>query len=131
MPSFMVKTVTLISHWLPPLCWAGVIFALSEGPGPSLPPRWHGLLLDKVAHFLCFAVLALLLCRAFRAHGYAFGFGALLAFVLSSAYGALDEWHQSLVPGRHVETADWLADTLGAASVFLLGWSDKKREPAE
>jgi VanZ family protein len=33
--------------------------------------------------------------------------------VFCSLYGASDEWHQSFVPGRMVEVADWLADSIG------------------
>jgi VanZ family protein len=32
----------------------------------------------------------------------------------ASAYGAIDEFHQSFVPGRDCNVWDWLADTLGA-----------------
>ena len=35
------------------------------------------------------------------------------------AYGATDEWHQSFVPGRSTELADWIADTAGAAGAPL------------
>ena len=35
-------------------------------------------------------------------------------------FGVLDEWHQSFIPGRFSEFADWIADSLGAAvAVFL------------
>ena len=50
-------------------------------------------------------------------------YALILAMVWASLYGASDEFHQSFVPGRHVEIADWLADTLGggvgAAAVWL------------
>eukprot|EP01035_Chromulina_nebulosa_P049365 gene49365-67042_t len=41
--------------------------------------------------------------------------GAVGSVLAASADGVSDEWHQSVVPGRSVEVADWLADTLGAA----------------
>src|SRR4026207_61643 len=34
------------------------------------------------------------------------------AVIASSAYGATDEYHQSFVPGRTADVADWTADTL-------------------
>ncbi len=74
---------------------------------------------DKVVHFSVYGLLATLVCRqgrGWRAAGW-----ALLAV---SAYGASDEWHQSFVPGRTMELADWIADTAGAAWAVALyvGW---------
>ncbi len=40
---------------------------------------------------------------------------AAVAIVLASAWGAVDEWHQSGVPGRTASIADLLADVVGAA----------------
>lgn len=36
------------------------------------------------------------------------------AIVLASLYAVTDEFHQSFVPGRMCDPADWLTDTLGA-----------------
>lgn len=106
---------------LPPLLWAGLIFALSSWsiPGPS--KEWNVPLADKWAHMLLFGILAFLLYRAFR-HGFRWrvGTAVLVAFCLSSLYGGFDEFHQSFVPNRDVDVWDWAADTLGAA-VALLG----------
>lgn len=80
---------------------------------------------DKLAHFLAYGLLATLVCRAMGS-GWR---GALVAVVAASAYGASDEWHQSFVPGRSCELADWVADTLGAAvAVFLYrAWAPYRR----
>lgn len=37
-----------------------------------------------------------------------------LATVLSSVYGASDEFHQIFTPGRSCDPADWLVDTIAA-----------------
>ncbi|MDP3069338.1 MAG: VanZ family protein [Opitutaceae bacterium] len=100
-----------------PLLLAAVVFYASgrshvAGPGLTRVD-------DKIGHFLAYGLFATLLCRAFGAHGR----GALIALLLASAYGASDEWHQSFVPGRNSELADWIADTLGAAlAVGLYTW---------
>lgn len=40
---------------------------------------------------------------------------ALVVIALASLYAVTDEFHQSFVPGRVCDPADWLTDTLGAA----------------
>ena len=72
--------------------------------GPRIP---H---FDKVVHFAVYGLLATLVCRqgrGWRAAGW--------TVLVVSVYGASDEWHQSYVPGRSTELADWMADTAGAA----------------
>src|SRR5690606_34358455 len=65
--------------------------------------------LDKVAHLLAYLVLGFLLT-----------FGAVrqrvplvVAVLIGLLYGLLDEIHQSRVPGRSAEFADWVADGIG------------------
>ena len=94
--------------WLWPLLLAAAITAASgrsEVPAPLFPGS------DKAVHFLVFGLLATLVVRN--------GFEprrAWLAVLAVSLFGAADEWHQSFTPGRAVEAADWVADTLGAAA---------------
>jgi VanZ family protein len=66
----------------------------------------------KLVHALVFGVLA-------AAAGYASGLrGArmvLVGFVVSVAVGALDEWHQTHLPGRNGQFSDVGFDAIGAA----------------
>ncbi|MBL9189386.1 MAG: VanZ family protein [Opitutaceae bacterium] len=97
-----------------PLLIAAVIFyasSRSHVPAPGLTR-----VDDKIGHFAAYGLLASLLCRALGGSWR----GALIALLLASAYGASDEWHQSFVPGRHSDIADWVADTLGAAVAVVL-----------
>ena len=70
---------------------------------------------DKTLHVAAYFVFGLLCLRA--THG---GFGPLrgwptaAALALALAYGGLDEWHQSWVPGRTPSVLDWVADGAGA-----------------
>ncbi len=78
---------------------------------------------DKILHAAAYAVLAAL---AFRAAGGSGGTrAALVAVLVAAAYGALDEYHQSFVPGRTASAADWLADACGAAigAASCLAWT--------
>ena len=86
--------------------------------GPDIPG------FDKIVHFSVYGLLATLVCRqgrGWRAAGW--------SLVVVSAYGASDEWHQSFVPGRATELADWIADTTGAAVgvALYVGWGRYRR----
>lgn len=98
------------ARWTPPAVWVAVILIGTSWPGVSLGP--DDLALDKVAHFAAYAVLAALLLRASRA--FHLWRTALVVVLAVSAFGAIDEWHQSFIPRRSMSFADWLADTAGA-----------------
>ncbi|MEJ7617465.1 MAG: VanZ family protein [Pyrinomonadaceae bacterium] len=77
---------------------------------------WH-FLIRKFSHFAEYAVLALLLARAFATSSlivlrrrY-----ARAALLLVAAYALLDEFHQSFVPGRGASLYDSLIDIAGGA----------------
>jgi VanZ family protein len=46
--------------------------------------------------------------------------GVAIAVAIASAYGITDEFHQSFVPGRVPDIADWAVDTAGALTAALL-----------
>ena len=85
---------------------AVTIFTGAEQAGQAhlFPPPW-----DKVAHFLYYGTMALLL-----AHG-AGRRWLWIPLVLVPVMGAADEWHQMSVPGREASFFDWLADVAGAS----------------
>jgi VanZ family protein len=108
----------MLFYWLPPAAWAAAIFVLSSITRFPRPPAYpHE---DKVIHTLLFGILALLLLRAlWNGRRRAPWKAAALAFALASLYGVLDEAHQHFVPPRTMDIVDWLADSFGAAVVFL------------
>ena len=101
---------------LPAVLWAAFIFSISSFPvSDRLPPLFpHA---DKVAHLVLYAVLGWLILRAGRREWIAppWPVWFLVAWIIGSAYGATDEWHQILVPQRDCSLADWIVDALGAA----------------
>ena len=110
----MKKGKAFLIYWLPPLLWAGLIFGLSSFT-PTVPPvvDWPGL--DKGVHMILFGVLAILLQRAFNLRTPLTAFAAAsFSMIIVMLYGALDEWHQSFVPGRRPDSWDWVADSVGA-----------------
>jgi VanZ family protein len=98
------------------------IFHLSSESDPL--PAVTAVVWDKVLHLAEYGGLGLLLCRAFLGERLALVPAAVLAILVTSLYGASDEWHQLFVPERTSDVQDWLADslgaTVGAASFALL-----------
>jgi hypothetical protein len=91
---------------------AATIFAessRSQLAGPSGPGD------DKVEHFAVYGLLGTIIIRVWPGR-----WTAWMSILLVSAYGASDEWHQHFTPGRSMEVADWVADTLGAACAIIL-----------
>ena len=104
-------------RWLPPVLWAALILVLTSIPAPPVTPGGIPYL-DKVAHFLLYAVQGWLVARALRTRRPRLLVGAMLGI---AAFGALDEWHQQFF-ARSPELLDWIADMIGA-SVGIAGAS--------
>lgn len=141
-------------HWLLVAVWMGMIYALSgpEFAGAKTDPtiaaqvqsaaprldrhevRQATYFLRKHAHVAVYALLGLLLAGALS------GFpprrptlrSAAGLLLLVAVIAALDEWHQTFVPGRYGRVADVFWDLLGAAlalgTLRLLG---RKPAPAQ
>jgi VanZ family protein len=108
-----------LTSWLPPLVYMAVIFAVSAQPNPL--PEVTARVSDKVLHLVEYSGLAALLVRALTREAWGWRDAMLAAVVMTSLYGASDEYHQAFVPNRNPAVSDWVADSLGAlvgASVF-------------
>ena len=79
----------------------------------------------KLAHASEYAVLALLLYRAFvhTALKSRTILSAGLVLLLCAAYAASDEFHQSFVPSRNASLRDVMIDICGAMLAVILYWS--------
>ena len=108
-----MKASRTLTHWLPVLLWAGVIFALSSIPSLGTGLGTWDLVLRKGAHMTEYAVLAALLLRALEREVPTLTLGVLFA--------ASDELHQAFVRGRHAALLDVAIDT-GGLLVGLLVW---------
>lgn len=99
--------------YLWPVLLASAIFAASGSSQLATPDLGFKFSKDKIGHFLVFGLLATSLLRtpALKAGRWP---QLLAAVLITSGFGAFDEFRQSFTPGRSVEFADWLADTLGA-----------------
>jgi VanZ family protein len=122
---------TALARWIAVLLWMSLIFVLSAQPDlPKAPGPWLDWLLKKGAHFSVYALLALLLWRAFEWRERMWRW----AWLLSVLYAVSDEWHQSFVSNRHPQATDVLIDACGAATALLIVWlfllkHEKRMEP--
>ncbi len=97
------------ARWTPPILWVAIILVGTSWPKLKLGP--DDLALDKVAHFTAYAILAALTLRATLTPRRWATCAAVLVGI--ACLGAVDEWHQSFIPGRSMSAADWVADVSG------------------
>ena len=117
----------LISKYLTayawPALWATFIFFLSDQevlPGFTL--SIYDFIFKKSAHMFVYAVLYILLFRAYRissGNNQLTKKNYLVPVFISLVYALTDELHQSLVPGRYPTLRDAGYDMLGVATVLL------------
>jgi VanZ family protein len=147
--------VKWIRHWWPALIWALVISGFStitftsENTRHFIIPILHFLLphasaetldflhhiIRKCGHLTEYFILSMLILRGIRAGEKGMHVRwALVTILIIAGYAALDEYHQSFVPGRTAAVGDVLIDTSGGiaaqivASLFvLLGKAREKR----
>ena len=117
--------MTVLWLWAPVVIQMALIFGASSisDPGPLSPP-----VSDKTLHFAAYAVLSLFMIRALsgdRVDGITWP-RALLAVVLTTIYGASDEFHQWFTPGRTPDLLDLrrtrLARSEGCSPGISRGW---------
>jgi VanZ family protein len=102
------------------LCLA-LIYWLSSLPdvGIQESPRLIQLLWN-LAHIPVFAALAYGVLKTLSGSAPAGPDRYLAAFFITGGLAALDEWHQSFVPGRSVSAGDLLLDLTGIAVALLV-----------
>ena len=105
--------------YLWPVLLVIVIFAGSGSHDLATPDLGFQFHIDKIAHILVFGLVATLILRTPKFKDLSLR-SMLTAALITSLYGACDEFRQSLTPTRSVEFADWLADTFGAIAAVTL-----------
>lgn len=117
----------LLSLWLPVAACMALIFYMSSLSSPPTPEDVS----DKTLHFAAYAGLALVVLRAVAGGTWAGVTLRTLAlcWLITTAYGFTDEFHQRYTEGRTPDLADVGADALGAAiTTSALGaWSIIRR----
>ena len=105
-----------VSRYAPPLAVMALIFALSATPDLSTGLGTWDLVLRKIAHVTIFAVLWLTLARATEWRR------PVAATVVALLYAGSDEFHQTLVEGRHGAALDVAIDAFGMG-LAILAWA--------
>lgn len=99
------------------LLYLALIFGLSSLT--HIPHIEHGK--DKLVHTAEYIPVGFLLIGAILESKKRYSFSLLpLSLFLGAAVGALDELHQSFVPGRHSRIEDVAADVVGVAIGLVL-----------
>ena len=138
--------VRILKYWLPVATWMTIIFLASTGLGtphhtssiiepilkwlmPWLTQEqldWVHFCVRKCSHALEYALLALLLWRAFcrepKLAALPLRRRVILVILLSAFYASTDEFHQLFVSQREAAVHDVVLDTFGAsAGLGLMG----------
>lgn len=123
----------LLLAWLMVAAWAGVIFALSATPNLRVAQADDlDFVLRKAGHMAAFGILAVLLWRALTLA--AVRRAMVSSLVLTVAYAASDEFHQSFTAGRHESPVDVAIDAAGALialsvlALWLRWWTHRSAE---
>ena len=99
----------MIARFAPPLALMALIFWLSDQPDLGTGLGGIDFLLRKLAHMTEYGLLFVLWLRAL---GWERPWAAALIAV---GYAATDEWHQTMVDGRHGTPVDVAIDAAGVA----------------
>ncbi|MBN1212793.1 MAG: VanZ family protein [candidate division Zixibacteria bacterium] len=117
-----------IYYHLPMMLYASAIITVSSIPRLQAP-ELKFIAVDKLAHFIEYAVFAFLTFRSFA--NISSNINLTAAYVLSSIFliifAALDEFYQSFIPGRYSDIGDVLVDILGALLVVTIFWMRRRR----
>jgi VanZ family protein len=139
-----VKPLMMLSQWLPPIMWSGVILFIAGDLGSAVY-TWHLIaelqdyfpLLQSVptsklnhiarvvGHILAYGLLMVLWLRACRWQWPMHPVGViLLSLVATFLVAVLDELRQSRYPSRRGDFADVILDMSGGltAALFLYFW---------
>jgi len=106
----------------------GILRLIGRGGNPDLLAAFNGAI-RVIAHGTAFFVLALLVGIAFH-QVYVIDIpNAVVTLIFCLLYAATDEWHQSIVPGRSSEWADFFTDAAGiiiAIVILQIYWAVKR-----
>ena len=125
----MKNLLSIVPRWFPAIFFMTVIFTFSSQPGDHLPSFWGwDYPLKKMSHSIGYGLLALSYFHFLRYNKKQYW----LAWLMTLAYAATDEFHQSFVSGRNASIFDVLIfDGFGAFFAlwfYFRFWSQHEKE---
>ena len=115
-----LKTRSFFIFHFPLILYAGFVILFSSIPNLG-GPKLKFLALDKIAHFVEYAIFAFLTYRSFSQLPFRKPRTVyLLGFLFLISFAAVDEYYQQYIPGRHSDIWDLLTDLGGASLVLIL-----------
>lgn len=117
----------LVYHF-PTILYAFAIIAVSSIPDIRAP-RLRFLAIDKLAHFVEYAVFSYLTFRSLSNLGTKTNVNRclILSALFLCFFAVFDEYYQHLIPGRFSDIYDFFADLLGAFLVLIFFWVRLRR----
>ncbi len=109
----------LVVYWI-------ILFTATTIPTDPVPKLFRTQ--DKLEHFIAYSILMMLLLPAIHFQSrfrLAKKYSVVASIILVAIYGAVDELHQILVPGRYCDFFDWTADVTGGiigAGILIYIW---------
>lgn len=113
----------LLIYHLPLIVYAGLILGVSSISNLK-SPQIRFLAVDKVAHFLEYAIFAFLTFRSMNqlSNWTRLRTPFLISLLILAIFAVIDESLQSLIPGRNPDVIDYLSDLSGGVLVLALLW---------
>lgn len=117
-----------LRYHLPVILYAAAILLVSSIANLS-PPQVRLIALDKLAHFLEYAIFAYIAFRSFShlSANISLSISYLLTMLFVSLFAVGDEYYQSFIPGRVMDGYDLLMDIVGALLVATFFWLRRRR----
>ena len=111
---------TSVLCWMNLLAFAAIIYFSSCIDG-HIVAKFTKYNMDKVAHFIVYAIFTILVIRAVRLSFSKVGVlgASFIAALIIIVFAALDERHQILTPHRNCSLADFTADFFGMSVVLM------------
>lgn len=124
------KIIKKAYNWLPVLIWTLLIFKLSSGSVPKASADyWQDFAVKKFGHILLFGILAVFLYRGLLSENTGKKKAAIWSIILSTLYGASDEFHQGFTQGREGRVRDIFFDGTGAGIFIYIVYNFLQKLP--